>query len=313
MNYRTGYARFARFAVPIALVALLATVDASVAAAPPARVLPTGELYTHGTYVAMGDSRAAAGSPALTVDYQLNPCRRSDDNYPSLLRDKIHPRTFVNLACVGAESAHLRYYPQVRPLGSSDSLGSSSGSLGSLGSTTLIDPQLRHVPRNAQLVTVSMGGNDLGWSTMLSKCNIMVNPNCRLNPAQKARRAKGMQKMTLQSATTLRAVRARVPQAQLFTVGIGGMFGSHGCRGVQLRSADSKWFRAMFDEANARLRKETEAVGGKFIDISDRGHDACSRQPWYYGRTAPPGEIPFHLNKAGRAVIADRIAASIRR
>lgn len=300
----------------MALVALLATVDASAGAAPPARVLPTGELYTHGTYVAMGDSRAAAGSPSFTVDYQLNPCRRSTDNYPSLLRDKIHPRQYINLGCVGAESAHLRYYPQVRPLGSSDSmgsLGSSSGSLGSLGSTTLIDPQLRHVPRNAQLITISMGGNDLGWSTMLAKCNIMVNPNCRFNRAQKARRAKGLQKMSLQSGTTLRAVRARAPQAQLFTVGIGGMFGAFGCRDVQLRHGDAKWFRNMFDEANARLRRETEAVGGKFIDISDRGHDACSRQPWYFGRTAPPGNIPFHLNKAGRVVIADRIAAAIRR
>lgn len=306
------------------MAALLVAVDTTALATPPAPAtpaspaapsrpdLPTGTPYTHGTYVAMGDSRAAGGNATFTVDYQLNPCRRSGDNYPTMVRDRIRPRHFVDLSCIGAESAHLRHYPQV--MGMTPGATGSLGSLGSTGSMAVtIAPQLGKVPTNAQVITVSMGGNDLGWAEMLKKCNVRQYPNCRHSPRQKARLHRGLQKLTVQSTTTMRAIRARAPQAQILTVGLGGFIGTHGCRQVQLRHADAKWFREVFAKANDRLRKATESVGGKFIDIADRGHDPCSRRPWFYGRNAPAGNMAFHLNTTGRAVVANRIAAAIRR
>ncbi|GED98920.1 lipase [Gordonia crocea] len=301
----------------MALAAVLVAADATAFAEPPTPAapapapapakphLPTGAPYTHGTYVAMGDSRAAGGSATLTVDYQLNPCRRSGDNYPSMVRDRIRPRQFTDISCIGAESAHLRHYPQV--------MGMNAGSVGSGSASFTIAPQLGQVPPTTQVITVSTGGNDLGWAEMLKKCNFRQHPNCRRNPSQQARLARGLHRLTIQSTTTMRAIRARAPQAQIFTVGLGGFIGSHGCHQVQLRNGDAKWFREVFAKANDRLRKATEAVGGKFIDIADPGHDACSGRPWFYGRHAPAGNMAFHLNTVGRAVLANRIAASIRR
>lgn len=301
------------FVVPGVLAALLATVDTTAHAAPPAPAapapsrpdLPTGAPYTHGTYVAMGDSRAAGGSATLTVDYQLNPCRRSGDNYPSLVRDRIAPRQFIDISCIGAESANVRQYPQV--------MGMNVGSLGSGSTSFTIEPQIHRVPGNAQVITISTGGNDLGWAKILTKCNVRNHAGCRFNPNQKRRAAYGLHMLSIQSGTTLRAIRAKAPQAQIFTVGLGGFIGKRGCRQVQLSNGDAVWMNKLFADANTRLRKETEAVGGKFIDIADAGHDPCSARPWFFGRNAPAGNMAFHLNALGRGVLAARIAGSIRR
>ncbi|GAB10033.1 putative esterase [Gordonia araii NBRC 100433] len=282
-------------------------------AAPAKPNLPQGAPYTHGVYVAMGDSRAAGGSATLTSDYQLNPCRRSGDNYPSMVRDRIKPRTYLDISCIGAKSANLRHHPQVMGLRkTNDPLGSASGSMtGSLAFP--IPAQLPQVPRNAQVITVSTGGNDLDWAEILKKCNIRSRANCSKNPRIKARARRGLHRLTVQSTTSLRAIRGRAPRAQIFTVGLGGFIGKRGCRQVQLSRADAVWFNNLFAEANKRLRAATEGVGGKLIDVTDRGHDACSGRPWFYGRTAPAGNMAFHLNTVGRAVVADRIARSVRR
>ncbi len=293
------------FALPMALAAIVSTSTGAAVAAPPSAPspVPTGVPYTHGTYVAMGDSRAAGGPATLTADYQLNPCRRSGDNYPAMVRDRIRPRQFIDISCIGAESAHLRTYPQV--------MGVNLGSTGPV--SFAIAPQLGRVPSTAQVISVSTGGNDLGWATMLQKCNARANPDCRKNPRQRARADRGLHRLSIQAGTTLRAIRAKAPQAQIFAVGVGGFIGTRGCRRVQLRQADAEWFRELFTKANDRLRTATEAVGGTFIDVTDPGHDACSGQPWFYGRYGPDGNMAFHMNTAGRIVVANRIAGSIRR
>ena len=68
----------------------------------------------------------------------------------------------------------------------------------------------------------------------------------------------------------------------------------------------------MFDEANARLRKETEAVGGS---SSTSPTAVTMRVRASLGTTADRAtrEIPVPPQQGRRAVIADRIAASIRR
>ncbi|MFT4200392.1 SGNH/GDSL hydrolase family protein [Gordonia sp. (in: high G+C Gram-positive bacteria)] len=312
-----SHQKLARFVAPGVLVTLLAAGEATALADPPAPPsrpgLPTGAPYTHGTYVAMGDSRAAGGSATLTADYQLNPCRRSGDNYPSMVRDRIKPRTYIDISCIGAKSANLRNHPQMMGLRqTNDPLGSMTGSMtGSLAFP--IAAQLPQVPRTAQVITVSTGGNDLDWAEILKKCNIRARKNCSKNPAIKARARQGLSRLTVQATTSLRAIRGRAPQAQIFTVGLGGFIGKHGCRQVQLSTADAVWFNNLFKEANTRLRAATEGVGGKLIDVTDPGHDACSGRAWFFGRNAPQGNMAFHLNTTGRAVVANRIAGSIRR
>ncbi|MFT3900712.1 MAG: SGNH/GDSL hydrolase family protein [Gordonia sp. (in: high G+C Gram-positive bacteria)] len=301
----------ARFAVPGVLLTLVATGEATALAAPPTPL--AGAPYTHGTYVAMGDSRAAGGSATLTADYQLNPCRRSGDNYPSMVRDRIKPRTYLDISCIGAKSANLRNHPQVMGLRqTNDPLGSATGSMtGSLAFP--IPAQLPQVPRNAQVITVSTGGNDLDWAEILKKCNIRSRKNCSKNPRIIGQARRGLNRLSVQSTTSFRAIRGRAPQAQIFAVGLGGFIGKHGCRQVQLSTADAVWFNNLFKEANNRLRTAVAGVGGRLIEVTDPGHDACSGRPWFYGRTAPAGNMAFHLNTTGRAVVANRIAGSIRR
>ncbi len=152
---------------PLVAVLITAFVTALVAAtaSPPAQAAPV--RYTGGPpYVAMGDSRASGGFFTPTPGY-FDGCKRSALNYPKYVAAMTLPRRFVDTSCAGAQSAHLYRAAQHTPPG---------------GAKTA---QLNLVPRDAQLITVSIGGNDMQWAAILSQCKIrqpLTDRNCRHNP-----------------------------------------------------------------------------------------------------------------------------------
>lgn len=259
---------------------------------PPAAAAPsTGGPYTGGAYVAMGDSRAAGTHRTPTLGYYLG-CLRSSDSYPEILRARLRPRSFTDTSCAGATSPNLwsttqrtAFYPRL--------------------------PQVTRIPANAQLITVSIGGNDMHWPSILGKC-LVKNPdqdrNCRGSAEMAALVDRRLAKMDVDAHAALRAIRAKAPRAQIVMVGIGGFIGEAGCFPVvPLPDGDAAWMRAVFTRANAILRTVAESVGGTLIDIQNlsEGRDACNRTaPWFEGETNADGTLKWHFNAAGSAEIA---------
>jgi hypothetical protein len=135
-----------------ALIGLLAAAALTSATASAVLAPPTagGPAYR---YVALGDSYASGEglSPYESgSDTSSDQCHRSTRSYPFLLHNELAFGAFHDYACSGATTDKISTFAQYAPEGVS---------------------QAFHKPlTHAQLVTVTVGGDDLGFSADLAYC-----------------------------------------------------------------------------------------------------------------------------------------------
>ncbi|RPA10317.1 SGNH/GDSL hydrolase family protein [Gordonia sp. OPL2] len=280
---------------------LAATTVISVAVAPSAQAAPapTPVRYTGGPYVAMGDSRASGGFFTPTPDYFLG-CKRSAFNYPTIVAALTLPRRFVDTSCAGAQAPDLYANGQHTNAGWKP-------------------PQVHLVPRDAQLITVSIGGNDMRWGAILGQCTTapFTDRFCRSNRRLAAEVGWRVARMENRVTPALRAIRRKAPHAQIIVVGIGGFMGTHGCWPmVPISDPDVRWMNRVFDRAGDALRRATAKVDGTFVDANrlSAGHDPCNLiTPWYESALSNRIAYPYHINQAGAIAVAAMVNGVIRR
>ncbi|MEU3956807.1 SGNH/GDSL hydrolase family protein, partial [Streptomyces achromogenes] len=174
--------------------------------APPAGAHSGGHTGAHpgghgraAAYVALGDSYTSGpGIPA-----QVDPgCARSDHNYPSLVAAERRTSAFTDVSCGGATTAEMWRAQGGNP------------------------PQLDALDRHTGLVTVQIGGNDVGFGSIIDTCARLSAQDPAGNPCERAYRAFGHDELALAVLRTapkvdrvLRAVRARAPHARVLVVG----------------------------------------------------------------------------------------------
>ncbi|HEX4702418.1 MAG TPA: GDSL-type esterase/lipase family protein, partial [Pseudonocardiaceae bacterium] len=108
-------------------------------------------------YVALGDSYA---SGPLIPNQSLHPigCARSDHNYAGDLARSMHIPTLVDVSCGGATTVDMTHTQSV-PLGSNA-------------------PEFNALTTTTDLVTVTIGGNDIGFTSVIETCALesLTNP-----------------------------------------------------------------------------------------------------------------------------------------
>jgi len=175
------------------LLALLATL-ALAATSSVALTLPASADTNGGaTYVALGDSFAAGtGVPPYTTDADAACLRSQTSGYPTLLSKSRAFRNHDDVTCSGSTTASI-----VAQLSAAD-----------------IGP-------NTRSVTVTVGGNDIGWSQALMVC--MVNPQgCSSALADVATRIPAVKTSI---AGVVRQIAADAPNADLYVTGYPYLFG----------------------------------------------------------------------------------------
>ncbi len=287
----------------VALIAVMWTPRANAipASPPPAPVAPTTPAaFTGGTYVALGDSRASGGFLTPTPGY-FGGCKRSSFNYPSIVHTVTRAARFIDLSCAGAQAPNLWQ----------------SGQQTSGGYKP---PQLNFVPRDAQLITVSIGGNDMRWGAVLVQCTVrnpIADRRCRSNRAVDGEARWRIARMENRVTPALAAIRRKAPRAQIIVVGIGGFIGNHGCWPlVPLSNPDAAYMNSVFARANQALARATAKVGGTFVDANARsaGHDPCNLvDPWYESALSNRIALPYHINQNGAIAVAAMVNGAIRR
>jgi lysophospholipase L1-like esterase len=253
------------------------------------------------TYVAMGDS-FVAGPLIPAQSTSPTGCLRSNRNYPSLVRTKIKVTKFVDVSCSGATIADLFAPQEVQP-------GPANA------------PQLDALDRQTKVVTLGIGGNDIGFTDIVINCgtSLPTDPGCKGDYVHDGRDelSEAIAATAPRIDRSLQEIRRRAPRAKVFVVGYPTVLPAtgSGCYPlVPVLPSDVPYLRAKVAELNAMLRARATAAGATYIDIAtvSVGHDFC--QPlakWVEGLVPVGAAAPVHPNAAGMAGWAPTVAARI--
>ncbi|GGS26133.1 SGNH/GDSL hydrolase family protein [Actinokineospora fastidiosa] len=256
-------------------------------AAAPASAAPARD------YVALGDSYASG--PGIPV--QSGGCGRSSHNYPSVLARWIRATTFTDASCGGATTRDM-FSPQPISGGANP-------------------PQLDAVTRRATLVTLSIGGNDIGFGEILTTCGRLAAADPTGAPCKAHYTAGGedvlakrIEATAADVAAVLDEIHRRAPRAKVVLVGYLRILpDGPGCwPSVPFAAGDTAYFDAterLLNTTLARVAKENDAL---FADPypASTGHDACAAPDtrWVEPLRPTSPAAPIHPNARGMAVTA---------
>ncbi|MGI8815849.1 MAG: SGNH/GDSL hydrolase family protein [Pseudonocardia sp.] len=255
-------------------------------------------------YVALGDSYVAG--PGIPVPTGQPPgCARSDHNYPSLVRRTLHPALFHDVSCTGATTA--------------DMTTAQSTTVGSNGA------QLDALSERTDLVTLGVGGNDIGFGEIITTCARLSST--RLNGAacrdhyRRAGRDELPERIKATApkvAAVLEEVKQRSPDAQVLLVGYPTILPATGpgCYPlVPFSPGDVKWLRETTKALNAMLAEQADKAGAEFVDTYRRsvGHDVCQLPgtKWVEGLVPTYPAAPVHPNALGMRGSANAVLAAL--
>ncbi|QDF15404.1 esterase [Gordonia phage Mollymur] len=276
-----------------AWIALAAVVTAAVVGIAPA------SASEHIDYVALGDSRAATPSYS-SLWTSSDGCARTPAAYPEALA-KTLGADLTSKACVAARTENVTTNPQLTLRG-------------------FRPPQVRALSADTDLVTLSIGGNDIGWYALIESCfprAIGTDARCREDARVASRISSALATLPAKLDRTLTSVGDRAPNAEIVLVGHGGYYGSTGCAAeVTASDADLAYIDGFFDRFNAVLSSAADRAGATFVDVAGpaKGHDACAgSQAWFRGNvrdTSQPWQNR-HPTPLGSTAMAELIAAAL--
>jgi lysophospholipase L1-like esterase len=246
--------------------------------------------------VALGSSFAAGPGIEPVVDAAA---KRSGRNYPHLLADLLGA-TLTDLTVSGASVATILDRPQ------------------RTGLTHRFAPQLDRLPTDADLVTITVGGNDLGYSTgMISAAFagwLGSRATTRWLGRLLARRVptstddRDVERLTTGLARVVQAVQTRAPLARVVLVEYLTVFGGTTISGpaAPLPAAQLARFRDLARQLNAAYALAADRTGAELLRAStlSADHGLGSEEPWVTGFRPTMRPVPFHPTADGMLALA---------
>jgi lysophospholipase L1-like esterase len=250
-------------------------------------------------WVGLGDSYAAG---PLIPNQSLSPlgCLRSDRNYARLAAAST-ARSLADVSCSGAKTDNMT--------------ASQSTSAGTN------PPQFNALSAATKVVSVQIGGNDIGFTEILQNC-VTYNPfgkPCQNrygtgdNDQINARIAVAAGKV----ATVLAGIKSRAPGARILVVNYAAILpdtGSGCWPQVPFAYSDVPYLRDKEKRLNTMLKEQAAAAGATYVDdyTASIGRDACRSAGTRWVEPLVPGNAaaPFHPNARGMAGIAPLVAAA---
>lgn len=244
----------------------------------------------------MGDS--AAASPGVPDPAPLPGCQKSTNDYPSVLARQLKPASFADVTCSGATSDDITSRAQLTPDGP-------------------VPPQIDAVHTDTTLITITIGGNDVGLAAEAAQCRAasIDSPPCadRLVSDGVDRISAAITARVPLWAAVIDDIRAKAPAARIILVGYLTYIRPGGCFPVQLAvSKDADYFQAKVDELDDRQK---QLAAEKHIDFFDTrplsvGHDMCAPISQRYVEGFDPANpaAPLHPNARGATAIGNALA-----
>ncbi|WP_406349715.1 SGNH/GDSL hydrolase family protein [Streptomyces sp. NBC_01597] len=220
-------------------------------------------------YVALGDSYSSGVGSGSYIS-SSGDCKRSTKAYPYLWAAAHSPSTFDFTACSGARTGDVL-----------------SGQLGPLSAST-------------GLVSLSIGGNDAGFSDVMTTCVLQSESAClsRINTA----RAYVDSTLPGQLNSVYSAISAKAPNAHVVVLGY-PRFYKLGATCIGLSETKRKAINDAADYLDTATAKVAADHGFTFGDVRTTftGHEICSGSSWLHSVELLNIGESYHPTAAGQS------------
>ncbi|MFG3340460.1 SGNH/GDSL hydrolase family protein [Glycomyces sp. NPDC048151] len=216
-------------------------------------------------YVALGDSYSSGTG---TGDYFDEECLRSAKAYPQLLATGLSA-DFTFEACSGATA------------------------------NDLLTKQLGSLDAETDLVTVTIGGNDIGWAEAVKAC---ITPLTSCADEIEASEALVRDELPGLLDGAYGAIANRAPNADVYVLGYPRLFnGERACGALKQPNVEEQLLmNAAADRLAGVIQNKAEEHGFTYVDVRDGfdGHAICDDVAYLNNLAYPPVES-YHPNAMG--------------
>ncbi|SDL98886.1 GDSL-like Lipase/Acylhydrolase family protein [Corynebacterium mycetoides] len=252
-------------------------------------------------YVALGDSYAAMGS-ATGEKADPSFCAQSKDNYPNELAGMLGRSVeFVDATCQGSTTANIEG-PRVVP-----------------EEDVSIEPQINQLRSDADLVTVSMGGNDIGFAEIARCINDMLSGSDR-NCAEEFALPLGQAMAELPTKLTdmHAAIREKAPGAVVVATGYSPLVSMEQQCAItdNIGREGVEWAVWLTAAINNLVKQSAEASGAIFALPEDvERHTTCAvpKQRWVSIDGTDTNSYPAHPTPKGQHEMAETVTTVLGR
>ncbi|WP_202619313.1 SGNH/GDSL hydrolase family protein [Ornithinimicrobium cavernae] len=177
--------------------------------------------------------------------------------------------------------------------------------------------QLGALDADTDLVTLTIGGNDIPWSQTVAVCLVVDDATCLAQIAAVEGLIAGALPAVLDTAFA--SVTAAAPDAHVVVTGYAHLFSPGSgdytvpqAPGLLMSVAEQQAANDAADLLNQVIADRAVAHGFGFVDVTSRfeGHGVNADDPWLHGAIAPPGAA-FHPTTEGYRAYGAALTATI--
>lgn len=219
-------------------------------------------------YVALGDSYASGVGAGSTS----GSCDRSPNAYPQLWANANAPASYVSVACSGATTS------------------------------TVISTQLSALSSSTTLVSITVGGNDVGFTSVMETCVLESTSAC-VSAIDTAENKMSTQ-LPGELNSVLSGIAADAPDARVVVTGYPQLYDlskSSGCIG--LSTTDRTDLNQAADDLDGQIQAAAGRYGDTFADVRSEfsGHEICDSSSWLHSVDWLDLGASYHPTAAGQA------------
>jgi len=255
--------------VRITRVIFSAAVAASCASVALIATLPAHAAST-ASYVALGDSYSS-GVGAGNYISSSGSCDRSTNAYPEQWASSNSPAAFVSVACSGATTSDV------------------------------LSSQVSALSHSTTLVSITIGGNDAGFSSVMETCVLWTTSSC-LSAVSNAETFIAQQLPALLN-NTLQTIRNDAPNAKIVVLDYPELYDlskSSSCIG--LSTQDRTALNQGADQLDQAIATAAAANHDTFADVRGQfaGHEICDSSSWLHSVDILDISSSYHPTASGQ-------------
>ncbi|MFD1149169.1 SGNH/GDSL hydrolase family protein [Saccharothrix hoggarensis] len=219
-------------------------------------------------YVALGDSYSS-GTGTGSYYGDSGGCKRSPYSYPALWAASHAPASFKFVACSGARTGDV------------------------------LANQVAALTTATSLVSISIGGNDAGFTDVITTCTFGSDQDCVNRVNQAKAYATGTLPGLLDNVYT--QIRNRAPSARVVVMGYPRLYKVPGSCNVGLSDTKRSAINGASDTLHQVISGRAAAKAFTYRDLRGpfTGHEICSSD-WWMNSLTWPVEESYHPNRNGQ-------------